>query len=100
MSIQLKSDGHGKYSETIKRSFKEFEGQYNSHYSQESLEALKSAKNNFVPVISNIEKIVVNREVKEFSQRLLTELDRLISIQEKSSIQINEEIDHSASAKS
>jgi hypothetical protein len=98
--LQLKADGHGKYSESIKRCFSEFETDYNSEYTIECLNRLSHYKENLTPILRNIEKIVVNRSVKDFSARLVTELDRLISIQEKSSTLNAEEQDQGSTSKS
>ena len=91
LSLQLKSDGHGKYSESIRKCMHQFEIEYDSEYTLESLCDLQRFQSQLVPILTNIEKIVVNRAVKDFSNRLTTELDRLISIQEKSTSLNSEE---------
>jgi uncharacterized protein YbgA (DUF1722 family) len=69
----------------------QFEFEYNSEYTLESLSHLQRFQSQLIPILKNIEKIVVNRAVKDFSNRLTTELDRLISIQEKSTSLNSEE---------
>lgn len=80
MSRQLKSDGHTKYSESVKKSYIKLEQSYEVNYSEDSLLALEEIKNEFSPIFTNVQKVVCNREVKDYTGRISTEIERLISI--------------------
>ncbi|MDP7319173.1 MAG: hypothetical protein QF441_01130 [Bacteriovoracaceae bacterium] len=80
LTKHLKQDGHSRYSETLNQSFKKFEKQYLPAYSDQSLQALKSMQESSSDLLNNIDKMVCNKEVKTYSQRLKVELERLISL--------------------
>lgn len=80
LAIQLKSDGHAKYSDSSKKIFAEFSLQYRPEISQSSGDSLHALKENCEELFAKLEVTVVNKEVRDYTKRIKTEIDRIIAI--------------------